>query len=89
MIVAKARIAEALAVLFRPAFEVLIRAHKAFLFQLTDNMLHLALLQGHHGVTAGFLIARIRERVQCQRVLFRRNDGFFYEAAYNSRFICS
>jgi hypothetical protein len=84
--VAVAGIAETLGVLLGAALEVLVRAHEMLGFEIPDRVLDLTLGEIHNRVAGRLLVAGIRQRVERQRVLVRRNDRFFDQATDNPGF---
>ena len=83
----KRRIAQPLRVFDDPTFEVLFAADEVFVLELPRGVLHGSLIERQHRIAARFLIARERQRIQRQRILFRRHDRLLHQRTDDARFV--
>jgi hypothetical protein len=51
-----------------------------------ESFADFALFHMHNGIAVGFLIASVGERIQGERVIFRRGDFFFDESTEDASF---
>ena len=61
-------------------------AREAFFIQRAQGLAHGFLVKIHNGIAIGFLVARVDERVQRKRIIFRRGQLFFDERAEHPGF---